>query len=212
MIFKILLPFLFLLALCGCGTTPIVTSELTFAEEPAEEPAPRTFLVSGGVVTNFLFTAGPGYNGVVPPVTEVSALAGNLTNQSPDSNQFTLSLSETTSAGQAVTVRELNWGILALSSPLEVGQTFNLIVNPGDAGCFLTLSDITTQAGIATTNQAWIANATSSGTITITALADDQVEIDFSFQDVQPDASAGNAQGTFSVSGHVLANLSEVVP
>jgi hypothetical protein len=208
---KLLSPLLLLLLLCGCGTKPLVTSELTLP--PEEEPAlGRSFTLSAGLLSNFLFTAGPGYNGVVPPVDAASALDGTMLNEADEDNELELNLSETTTLGPVENVRTLALAILAGSAALEVGQTFNLIQNEGQVGCTLTLRDVSTQAGSESVNRAWIPTVASSGTVTITALSDSEIEFDFAFQNLQPDPAVAATQGTFSVSGHVLANLTEVVP
>ena len=210
------IPLLLLLLLWGCGTRPIVTSELTPPPEEEAATTARSFTITGGVITNFLFTAGPGYNGVVPPVDTNSTLEGDMVNEAEADNQLNLRLSQTTPSGPPgapiVNVRKLAFGILSRSTPLEAGQVFQLIANPEDPGAYVTLVDATTQSGVETIHQTWTHTAASNGTLTVTDLSDSQVELDFTLQNIQPNLNLGNAQGTFTVTGHLQADLSEGVP
>ena len=57
-------------------------------------------------------------------------------------------------------------------------------------------------------NQAWAQTAGTTGTFTITSLTDTQVEGDFSVSNVGVNSvEPGSAAGSFSASGHILANF-----
>ena len=189
-----LLYLLTVILVVGCGGgTYLPTTPQSGAIQPEDEETGRVFRLSNGALSNFLFTAGPGYNGVVPPVNENSQIGGQLVLDSSTNNQLTVTLSQAS--------RRLNLGIFAQDGEIASGETFSLMATPGTAGSNLILND---------TNASWSQRDDSMGSITITELHESQVGFDFDFSNIQP--ASGTAAGPFAVSGHIQASLQDITP
>lgn len=178
---------LLLLVLAGCGQKLEQSQSLTLPpEEEEEEEAPpdRTFVFSNGQISALVFTPDGLYNGSNPPVSTGSAMGGSLNVDSEDNNNLDLTLTE----GD----RTLRLGVVSGADPLTTGLLYDL-----GLGAFLNLQDLS--AGSLT----WGATAVSNGSITIVALDDTSIEVNFNFTAVQPETGLG----TFDISGHLTADL-----
>ena len=188
------------LLLCGCGQTLQQSQTLTFAPEEEEVAVlpDRVFVLSNGQVTALTFTPEQNYNGTNPPVTLLSSLSGSVVVDSETNNQISLALSQD--------ARTLSFGVLSGSDPLLTGQLYAPFSNDVGPGSFLNLEDLTSG------RKSWIQNAATSGGLTIVSLTDSAIEVDFHFVGLQSNfrQGTGNATGGFDVSGHVIADLTQL--
>lgn len=178
---------LLLLALAGCGQKLEQSQTLTLPPEESEEeaaPPDRTFVVSNGQISSLVFTPDGLYNGTNPPVSTASVVGGSVNVDSADNNNLDLTLSEGS--------RTLRLGVIRGADPLSTGLLYDL-----GLGAFLNLQDLSVGS------RSWGATAVSTGGITIVALDDTSIEVDFNFTSVQPETGLG----TFDISGHLTADL-----
>lgn len=185
---KVIYLLLLLLVLAGCGQKLEQSQSLTLPPEESEEeeeaPPDRTFVIGNGNITALVFKPDGSYNGTNPPVTTASLVGGSLNVDSESNNNLDLTLSE----GD----RALRLGVISGADPLTTGLLYDL-----GLGAFLNLRDLSVGT------RTWGATAASTGGITIVALDDTSIEIDFNYTAVQPDLGLG----TFDVSGHLTADL-----
>ena len=188
------------LLLCGCGQTLQQSQTLTFPPEEEEvvELPDRVFVLSNGQVTALTFTPDLNYNGTNPPVTLLSSLSGSVVVDSETNNQVSLALSQDSCT--------MSFGVLSGSDPLQTGQLYEPFFNDVGPGSFLNLEDLT--AG----RKSWIQTAATTGGLTIVSLTDSAIEVDFNFVGLQSNfrQGTGNATGGFDVSGHVIADLTQL--
>lgn len=208
--FRIMMLLLLTLWVTGCGTQLIQTSELILPPEEEEAASTRRFRLTSGTVRNYLFTAGPGYNGVVPPVDAQSELEGEVVLEGPG-NSVRVILRENLPSNQ---VRQLALTIEALDEALEPGRSYNLVVDADQVGSHGVLTDFTIQGLNQVLNQVWRNSSNSQGSITLVDLSETTLQIVFDLQVLEPDPApnTGNAQGSFTVSGEIQATLEEEAP
>jgi len=185
------------LLVCGCGQTLQQSQTLTLPPEEEEvTPLPdRTFVVSNGQVSSLVFTPDSAYNGTNPPVTLLSSLSGSLVVDSETEDQLTLALTEG--------ARTLSFGVLNGADPLVEGQLYTPFSNDVGPGAFLNLEDLTSG------RKSWTQTAATIGGLTIVALSDTALEVDFNFVGIQSNfrQGSGTATGFFDVNGHLTAEL-----
>lgn len=134
-------------------------------------------IVSGGVVSNFIFTPNGSYNGVNPPVSISSQIAGAVGTGVNNEDSITLVLTETSINGQNVSSRLLTVSaVIPAGEDFQVGTTYNLVDNNG-RGSFLTLSTV---QGVAA-SEGWAIGPNTTGSVTLVALNDTSVTLDFTF-------------------------------
>lgn len=165
-------------------------------------------LILGGEVLDFTFTPDGSYNGVEPPVDATSLIGGAVVTGSATQNLVTISLSEI----EGSAVRGLVFGIVTQDGEaLVVGETYPLVATNTETGSVLSLSE-----SVGTTvTEAWVATTgTSAGSVTLVALDDNGVEVDFNFTNVIPNSAVANntAAGTFDISGTVVADFAPTLP
>jgi hypothetical protein len=167
-------------------------------------------IILGGTLSNFTFTPDGDYNGVNPPVDGGSVIGGAVVTGSDEENVVTISISETTVNGSSVDVRSLVFGIVTHNGQeLVVGETYPLVMNEDGDGSLLSLQSTTGT----TVNAAWTSTpGTSAGTVTLVALDDEGVELDFNFTNIIPNSEVANnlAEGTFDISGTVVAEFANL--
>lgn len=152
-----------------------------------------------GTLSSFTFT-GSGFNGINPPLTS-PLVTGELTTGTTDNNHLTVALAQT---GSPITnFRTLAFVVTTHGNALNTG-TYNILQNGSDNGFTVSLSDTTGTA----INAAWAQTASTTGTFTITSITDTQVVADYSVSGVGPNSETpGSAQGSFSSTGHIVANF-----
>ena len=164
-------------------------------------------LFASGVLSDFTFTPDNNYNGVNPPVDNGSTIGGALITGFDTENLVSITISEI--EGNAV--RSLVFGVVTQTGDIEVGETYPLILSEDGDGSLLSLSE-----SVGTTIEAaWITEpGTSTGSVTVVAIDEEGVELDFNFDNVIPNSEVANntAQGSFDVSGTVVADFAPVLP
>lgn len=184
---KLTYVLLLLLVLAGCGQKLEQSQTLTLPPEEAEEeeaPPDRTFVVSNGQISALAFTPIGLYDGTDPPVSTLSLVGGSVNVDSEDNNNLDLTLSE----GD----RTLRLGVISGADPLTTGLLYDL-----GLGAFLNLQDLSVGS------RTWGATALSAGGLTIVALDETSIEVNFNFTAVQPETGLG----TFDISGQLTADL-----
>ena len=155
--------------------------------------------ILSGTLSSFVFN-GTGFNGVNPPLTN-PLVTGELTTGTTDNNHLTIALAQTGTS--QTNFRTLTFLVVTRGNALTTG-TYNILQNSTDSGFGVSLSD-TTGTNI---NAAWAQTSGTTGTFTITSLTDSQVVADYNVSGVGPNSETpGSAAGTFSSSGHIVANF-----
>jgi hypothetical protein len=186
--------------------TPTPPSNDDDDDDDDDDDSGNSHLILGGTLSNFVFTPDGSYNGANPPVDESSLITGAVVTGSAEENAVTIAISETTIGSQGAQVTALAFGVVTHDGePLEVGHTYPLVSTEDGDGSVVSLSDTT---GTTITSD-WISTEDTTGSVTITALTDDEVELDFTFTGVapNPEVEGNESEGTFSTSGHVSADF-----
>lgn len=158
-------------------------------------------------ISNFTFTPDGSYNGnAISPTSNGALVAGEITRNSSNNQVFF----NVASFDSSFNARAFVVGIVTQGDALNVGQTYPVITRSTQnaKGAIVTYQEL---IGLTnpTVDKAWAQGGSTTGSMTITKLTDTQVEADFTFGNVPPNSAQtpNNAQGTFSVSGHVTADI-----
>ncbi len=162
-------------------------------------------LISGGALTNFVFTPANGYNGSNPPVTTNSIISGALGTGQTGQTSLSFVLTEV-SVGPPLVTRTFAITVVDPNgNPIEAGDTFPLASSDGERGAVLALTDSegTTATG------GWSLVAGTTGQVEIVSLDDNSVTINFTFSGLGPNSEINQnpAQGTFDTSGTLRGNF-----
>lgn len=189
--------FVSLVSLLGCGDATVVQQTLTLPPEVT----PRFFTVTNGTASNLTFTPAGGFSGVQPPITTNATLSGNLTVDS-ESNSLNLVVEENG--------RRFSLGVVSAEANPEPGSPIALLTPPDGTGSYAALVEFVVNGGIETITQAWSHSNNSQGNLTLNELTTEIVDLDFAFQQIEPDATSPvNATGSFSLAGHLRATLQQ---
>ncbi len=160
-------------------------------------------LISGGTVSNFVFTPGNGYNGPTQPVDADSTIAGAVGTGEDGQESVTIGLTEVIVEGQTATIRALVITIVDEDELVE-GQAYPLSTD-GKNGSVISLSDSTGS----TVTAGWSIVDGTTGQATITNIGENSITVQFQFTNVGPNSEVdpNDAEGEFSTSGTITGNF-----
>lgn len=163
-------------------------------------------VIQSGTLSNFVFNPDGNYNGVNPPVSANSLIAGAVATGTNGSESATFVLTDTVVNAQTVRIRSFVVSIVAPpGESLVTGQTYQLASSPTSNGAVIALS---TSEGT-TVIDGWSLVQATTGQATITARDTNSITMNFQFNNVGPNSEVANnpSTGTFSTSGTLVGNF-----
>lgn len=164
-------------------------------------------LITSGTLTNFLFTGAGGFNG--PTLGNDPLISGAITRNTATNNNLVISLSE--SEVNPIVLKGLTLGIFTAGADNVTVKNYPILTDPNGEGCVVSY---TRNAGFdPTPTHAWVQGNGTTGSITVTAISQNQATLNFSFEGMVPNSEVqGNqAAGTLSTSGSLVVNFGDVI-
>ena len=165
-------------------------------------------VISGGTLSNFVFTPAGNFNGDNPPVSGTSIIAGALANGQTGPQSLSLVLTESELAGQTVRLRTFAITIVDQNADIQAGTTYPLASGNPPNGAVIALSE---SVGTNVEEGYSLVNGTT-GQVTVTSITPNSVTVDFQFTGVGPNSEVTNnpSTGTFSTSGTITGNFAQI--